>query len=99
MATGFKSGGRKRGTPNMITGNVREMIKNSLTSELESLPELFAELKPKNRIDSLIKLLSFIIPKADESAEKPGSFMANHESFVQDIMRHINEKKKGQALS
>lgn len=58
--TGRKYGGRKKGTPNKITGTVKEMINKTLTKELESLPKLLSELSPKERVDAVIKFLPYL---------------------------------------
>lgn len=44
MTKRTKKGGRKKGAPNKITGTVKEMIKISLTKELESLQKLLIVL-------------------------------------------------------
>ncbi|WP_206081816.1 hypothetical protein [Maribellus sediminis] len=91
MANGYKTGGRKKGTPNKVTGTVREMITKSISKELESLPVLFSQLEPKEKMDALIKLMPYIIPKAEVLAEDSSSQPMKHEDFVQKIRRKIEE--------
>ena len=62
---GRKTGGRVAGTQNKITIELRKTIKELIAKELESLPGLFAELSPKERIEILIKLMPFALPKID----------------------------------
>jgi len=69
MARGVKTGGRKKGVPNKVSGTVREMISKSLNDEIESLPMLLSQLEPKERIETIIKLLPFIITKKTEEQE------------------------------
>jgi hypothetical protein len=97
MATGFKSGGRKKGTANIVSGTVKEMLKASMTLELQSLPSLLSQLKAKDRVDSLIKLLPFIIPRAEESAVGSGkTMMEDHTAWVKKITGVMeNERKQG----
>lgn len=96
MAKGFKSGGRTLGVANKISGSVREMISKSLTAEIEMLPGLLDQLKPKDRVDSLIKLLPFIIPKAEEADVPERNMLVTHQSFVEHIVKQVQEKRQNQ---
>ncbi|MBE0390193.1 hypothetical protein [Flavobacterium sp. PL002] len=58
-----KTGGRIAGEPNKITTETRTMLKAVLESEFESLPTMLAKLKTKDRLDILVKLLPFVMPK------------------------------------
>jgi hypothetical protein len=60
---GKKTGGRVAGTPNKVTSELRETLKAIVASELESLPETLEQLQPKERLDLVIKLLPFCMPK------------------------------------
>jgi hypothetical protein len=62
---GQKTGGRVVGTPNKITIELRKTLKSIISAELEVLPGTLAELPPKERIELLIKLLPFAMPKVD----------------------------------
>jgi len=58
-----KYGGRKKGTPNRLTKEVRTLLKNLLFSELSKVESHFEKLDPKDRVELLIKLMPFICPK------------------------------------
>ena len=60
---GNKTGGRTAGTPNRVTSELRETLKGIIAAELDALPQTFAELTPKERIELVIKLLPFALPK------------------------------------
>jgi hypothetical protein len=62
---GKKTGGRVAGTPNRVTSELRKTLKGIIASELESLPTTFEQLQPKERLDLLVKLLPFCMPKVD----------------------------------
>jgi hypothetical protein len=62
---GKKTGGRVAGTPNRVTSELRKTLKATVAGELESLPGTLAELPPRERLDLLIKLLPFCMPKVD----------------------------------
>jgi hypothetical protein len=62
---GKKTGGRAAGTPNRITIELRKTLKTIIASELESLPGTLGDLPPKERLELLVKLLPFCMPKVD----------------------------------
>lgn len=64
--TRTKTGGRKLGTPNKSTTETRNFIQNVVNNELTFIEDLILELTPKERIDALIKLLPFVVPKTSE---------------------------------
>ena len=63
MARGLKTGGRKEGTPNKLTKDIREILVELVKKELTSLPKNLSLLEGKDRIDVLIKLMPFVMPK------------------------------------
>jgi hypothetical protein len=65
MAKGIKTGGRQKGTPNKLTSEVRTVLKDIVHDEIAYLPELLKNLEPKERLQVLIKILPFVIPKVE----------------------------------
>ena len=63
MAKGFKTGGRELGTPNKTTSELRRVLKHMVDNELQNLQDNINELEPKERIELLIKLLPYVMPK------------------------------------
>jgi hypothetical protein len=61
--TGIKYGGRQKGTPNIMTKELRSVLKDILYQELEEVQERFKLLEPKERIELLIKLMPYALPK------------------------------------
>ena len=61
--TGKKYGGRKKGTPNRLTKELRTLLKDVLYSELETIDERLELLEPKERVELLIKLMPYALPK------------------------------------
>lgn len=66
MATGRKTGGRQKGTPNRVTKELRSLLKDILYNELESIEGRLEELTPKERIEILIKLMPYAFPKLEK---------------------------------
>ena len=78
--TGKKFGGRKKGTPNKLTSELRTLLKNFIHEELEELPVRLDGLEVKDRVEILIKILPYILPKVnnvnlneDEPLKWPGT--------------------------
>ena len=63
MIKGTKTGGRKIGTPNKTTGELREKLKDIILDELADIPKLIQQLEPRQRLDVITKLLPFITPR------------------------------------
>jgi hypothetical protein len=58
-----KYGGRQKGTPNKLTKELRSVLKDILYQELEQIQEHLDALKSKERIELLIKLMPYVLPK------------------------------------
>ena len=58
-----KTGGRKKGTQNKVTKDLKPILQTLLQKELKNLPQLITQLEPKERVDAITKLLPYIIPK------------------------------------
>jgi hypothetical protein len=62
---GVKTGGRVGGTPNKITVELRKILKDIITEEFDSLRGRLDQLEPKERLEYLVKLMPFCLPKVD----------------------------------
>lgn len=58
-----KLGGRKSGTPNKISADLRARIKLFLDNNFENLESDMSNLEPAERVRFYIKLMEFVIPK------------------------------------
>lgn len=55
--------GRKRGTPNAVTKDLREMVQSLLENEFPNVIANFSRLEPMDQIVLWIKLAEYAIPK------------------------------------
>ena len=62
METRIKTGGRKAGTPNKITKDLREKFKLIVEDNLDKLQNDIEQLEPKDRIKVIIDLSKFVLP-------------------------------------
>lgn len=75
--TGMKFGGRQKGTPNRLTRELRAVLKDLIHEELETLQETLDHLDPKDRLEVLVKLLPYVLPKvspASHTTDEPFEF-------------------------
>lgn len=65
MATGRKTGGRKAGTPNKVSGAIRKAISNAIDGYYTSAQfiEDLSALKPVERVMAMEKLAQYALPK------------------------------------
>jgi hypothetical protein len=62
-----KVGGRTKGTPNKVTQEVRELFSQLVRDNLPQLKKDLAALEPYQRVNAMMKLSQFIIPKPTEN--------------------------------
>lgn len=62
-----KSGGRKKGTANAVTKDLRERIRELLESQFEQVAADLAGLDPKDRVHAWLKMSEFVLPKLQRS--------------------------------
>jgi hypothetical protein len=62
---GQKTGGRTAGTPNRVTSELRKTLKGIIAAELDELPTTLSELPARERLELLIKLMPFCLPKVN----------------------------------
>lgn len=67
--TGNKYGGREKGTPNKLTKEIRKILNNIVHKELEKVEENLNTLEPKQRLEILIKLMPYVLPKVESISD------------------------------
>lgn len=72
MAIEIKTGGRTAGTENKTTKEIRAVLKEAINDELLNIESLLCKLQHKERLELVIKLIPFVLPKlAPEPIDKP----------------------------
>jgi hypothetical protein len=66
--TTFKpgEGGRPKGALNKNAKQVKDLLTDIVSNEMESLSERINQLSDKERLDILVKLLPYIMPKCQQ---------------------------------
>ena len=66
----IKHGGRKKGTPNRLTKEVRAVLKEVVFDEISQIHLHFEKLDPKDRVELLIKLMPYVCPKIQTASHR-----------------------------
>ena len=86
MATGFKSGGRKAGTPNKKTQLVRDMFIDLMSAEMPDMRKRLDEIeKPEHRMYAVQRMLAYVIPKV-----KPIEFDGSEPAELRETVVTMN---------
>jgi len=62
----------------IITKDLRELLKETLQEEIENLPTYLQSLNEKDRLNIIIKLMAFVFPKIETAPSTIGEpFLSN----------------------
>lgn len=56
----------------ILTQNLREILKSIIQKEIETLPGLLEKLEPKERLNLICKLMPFVFPKVESVHQTQG---------------------------
>lgn len=60
----------KRGTPNRLTKELRTILKDFIHEELSQLPFHLDSLEAKDRLEILIRIMPYALPKVNNVSSK-----------------------------
>ena len=60
----------KRGTPNRLTKELRTILKDLIHEELSQLPFHLDSLEAKDRLEILIRIMPYALPKVNNVSSK-----------------------------
>ena len=85
MAKGYKTGGRRKGTPNKITAELREAAMEGLTPLEYMLQVLRDETEDEKRRDAMaVAAAPYLHPKLS-ATEHSGNLTINHEDRLKEL--------------
>ncbi len=99
-----KSGGRKKGTPNKVNKEVKELILAILKEESEDISMMLFLLSPKERLDFFIKLLPYVCTKQKSSVEANGDLtdfeitIDGDRQTLLNLLNLLNQEKRVKKL-
>lgn len=90
---GVRIGGRRKGTPNRITKDLRERISTFLEDNWEEAEKTWTEIKdPRDKLRLFIELASFAVPKMQ--AVSLDAKVSAADSVEDDLCRLAEEEKE-----
>lgn len=90
-----KSGGRKKGTPNIVTKDLRDRIRELLEKQFDQVAVDLAGLDPKDRVNAWLKLSEFVLPKLQRS-ETVIDFSKMSDAEIDALFERILAKESDQ---
>ena len=82
-----KTGGRQKGTPNKLTSEIRQVLKDLFISELQGLPDRLSKMDNDKRVEVLLRLTPYILPKIQSE-----SFDLGEKTHWYDEILNPNER-------
>ena len=81
-------GGRPKGKPNKVTGNLREWINDFINNNREQVESDFKALEPKDRIVMFEKLLKYTLPTL-QATNLTGDFEKMTDEQLDEIINRL----------
>jgi hypothetical protein len=88
-----KTGGRTKGTPNRTTKELKELIHNIVEVQLDTIEEDLKDLEPKDRLNILLKLVEYVLPK---QREQKIDFSNLSDAEIDELINRITDETKRQ---
>jgi len=83
MTNRVKTGGRKIGSVNLLTSELRQGLANLLESNFERMQEDLNKVSPNTRLRILVEFYKLILPKVNDAEDNNNNF--------HPITLHINK--------
>jgi len=92
--------GRKKGSPNKTTSEIRGTIKSIIDSNFSKsrVTKDLKELSPKQRLDYMLRLMEYVVPKPksiESENDKPLAMQEKYSRITQYIENNFANRKKG----
>lgn len=86
-----KTGGRKKGTPNKTTADLKQWVFDFINGNLDAFIDNFKQLDQKEQFNIMLKLLPYVLPKQTENKISMDEQLAQ---TVKESMEKVNEMFK-----
>lgn len=83
--------GRPKGSLNKSTAETKELLQKIVSNELEGIAERLEKLDNKERIDAVIKLLPYIVPRQTEVSIDTETKLNTFEPLTINLIPQQNE--------
>lgn len=82
--------GRPKGAKDRVKGDILAQVKEFIEENMESIQEDYDALDPKERMQFLLKLLEYAVPKAQSTKEEEK--LQQGESWLERSLRTMKEQ-------
>ena len=83
-----KTGGRKIGTPNKITSNLKATIQGIVERQFETLEDDLEQMDGKDKVNAVLKLIEYILPK---QREQKINFSDMSDSEIDELINRLKD--------
>ena len=83
-----KTGGRKKGTPNKTTAELKKWVHAFVSENLDEIKTEFSEMEVDQKINVIMKLLPYVLPKQTETKL---SIDEDFQKAVKESVENIND--------
>ena len=84
--------GRKKGSPNRTTDEIRTMLQDFISDNLETLQADFEALEPKDRLTFIERLFKYILPAPLNELERVTDDQLDE--IINKLKKQNNERKQ-----
>jgi hypothetical protein len=88
-----KIGGREKGTPNKTTKELKQVLHSVIEQQLETIEEDLQKLDPKDRLNILLRLVEYVLPK---QREQKIDFNSLTDTEIDELINRITDESKRQ---
>ena len=85
-----KTGGRKAGTPNKVSGTVKEWIASIIDGNRKQFEDDLKELEPGERVRIISGLLSYVAPK--QAPSRPDEELRKEKELLYDLLMDLPDE-------
>lgn len=96
---GNTSGGRKHGSKNKISQDIREAFKKLIEDNIAGLQNDLDTLDPQQRLKILIDLSAYVIPKLKQSDITASIETSNNSDLISRLMSLSDEQIENEILN
>ena len=94
-----KTGGRVKGCPNKLTHQTRQVLANIVEGELERIPAILLTLEPAARIEIVLRMCNYLLPKVESISVKDlDAATLDGEQYVKEITERVEDNRKRTAF-
>jgi hypothetical protein len=85
--------GRPKGVPNKTTKELKQVLHSVIEHQLETIEEDLKDLDPKDRLNVLLKLVEYVLPK---QREQKIDFSSLTDTEIDELINRITDESKRQ---